>query len=109
MKEIVLRDGFVVHMGPHGNSISIDAEVALKVIGQKFGLHYTAADQRDVRVVVAGVPEMPALELQEDISRHGSPCWNTVEILTTDLKEIEAYKNFQAIMKYIREKENEEK
>ena len=108
MQDVILDNGFTVRVMPTKNTVAIDPEIALKAIGQKFGLHYARHEDRDMRVVVGGLPEWPALELQENISRHGSPCWDTVEVLTTDPKDIEAYQHFQAVLAYIKEKgENE--
>lgn len=70
----------------------------LKHLGSKFRVCFYADEDRDRRVVVSGLPEMPAIELQEDISHHGSPCWDTVKILSTDPKDIEDFKLFSKVL-----------
>ena len=107
MEKVMMYNGFSIRMEPTRNSIAIDPEVALKAIGKSCGLYYEQQEDRDMRVVVSGLPECPALELQENISLHGSPCWDTVEVLTTDPKDIEAYQHFQAILAYVQEKVRE--
>lgn len=111
MKEVVMHDGFAVQIGPHGNSVRIDPEAALEVIGQAFGLYPTDHYCLFRRIVVAGLPEMPALELQETpmSPTADDDAWDTIEILSTDPKDIEAFEHFQALMKYIKEKESKEK
>ena len=104
MNDVILNDGFSVQIYPTANTVAIDPEKALKAIGRKFGLYYSAQENREMRVVVGGLPDFPALELQQDISHHGSPCWDTVEILTTSPKDIEMYQNFQEILEYITKK-----
>lgn len=103
-KTVQVTKGFTIQIAPNGNvCVSLDIEETLKTIGQEIGLYSGCEDVRDTRVVVGGLPEMPALEVQENISCHGSPCWETSHIFTTNKEQIEQYMAFRKLLKYAKE------
>lgn len=105
--KILLKNAEVNQHIREGNiavEVSVDALTAFKSVGVILGLHYPQADERNMRVQLAGLPEMPALELQEDISLHGSPCWDTVRVLETNPQRIEEYLKFQEALDIVRKR-----
>ncbi len=84
----------------------VDAMEALKCIGLAYGLYSRAEDSRDQRVRLED-GDHPALVVQEDISRHGSPLWKTVCTITDDPKQINRYLTFRETLKIIRQMEAE--
>ena len=46
--------------------------------------------------------EFPALVVQEDKSLHGSPCWETVRMVTNDPEQIKRYMAFRNTVQMIR-------
>lgn len=104
-KDITLKDHFTVKVKPNGNvEVAVDAETALKAIGAAYGLYSRAEDERDQRVVLDDDHIPPVLLVQEDIARHGSPVWETTNILTKDKDQIDAYTKFREILRYIKSK-----
>ena len=98
---IPLKNATVTHNvcdGSVSTVVTVDALSAFKAVGNALGLNFARADERDMRVHLGGLPEMPALELQQDISLHGSPCWDTIRVLETDPKRIEDYMKFQEML-----------
>ena len=107
---ISLKNATVTHSvcdGAITTVVTVDALSAFKAIGNALGLNYAQADERDMRVHLGGLPEMPALELQQDISLHGSPCWDTIRILETDSKHIEEYLKFQEVLAIVKRRQKE--
>ena len=105
MKTITLKKDFTVLTHPNGSvEVVLNAENVLKNIGAVYGLYSYAEDNYNSRVALSGVPELSALEVQENIAYHGSPCWDTINILTTDKEQIDAYMQFREILKYIKQK-----
>ena len=47
----------------------------------------------------------PALVVQEDISHHGSPLWETVRTITDDPEQIQRYMDFRKVVQMIRQME----
>ena len=101
--EIKLTSGFTIQLMPSGTvEVLLDAETALKVIGKEMGLYSAYEDESDTRVVLGGTPEHPALEVQENISYHSSPCWNTIKILSTDKEQIDRYLLFRHLVENLK-------
>ena len=50
----------------------------------------------------------PALVVQEDVSHHGSPLWETVRTLTDDPRQIQRYLAFRDTLKMLREMDREQ-
>ena len=82
--------------------VTVDPVDALFEVGMALGLAYPQDRCRDMRVVVNSMTGTPVLELQEDISRHGSPCWVSKEILTTDPQKILEYEKFQEVLRIVK-------
>lgn len=104
-KTISLASG-TLSVSLHGGEmrVTVEALETLKKIGELYGLHSWCEDARDRRVVYEDKP-VPALVIQEDISYHGSPCWDTVGTLTTDPDRIKQYRAFSELLKYIKQVE----
>ena len=80
-----------VHISTGSVYTTVDALEALKAIGITYGLYSRDEDQRGCRVVV-----------QEDKSLHGSPCWETVRMVTNDPEQIKRYMAFRNTVQMIR-------
>lgn len=87
-------------------SVTVDAMETLKKIGELYGLYSPCEEMRDRRVMYEETPT-PALVIQEDISYHGSPCWETKSTLTTDPDRIKQYCAFGDLLDYIKQSERE--
>lgn len=87
-------------------SVTVDAMETLKKIGELYGLYSPCEEMRDRRVMYEDKP-VPALVIQEDISYHGSPCWETTSTLTTDPARIKQYRAFEEMLNYIKQTERE--
>ena len=96
--EVRIRDGFC--------STTVNALEALKEIGMAYGVYSRAEESRDCRVMLLE-GDRPALVVQEDISHHGSPQWETVRTVTDDPRQIQRYMAFRDMMKMFREMERE--
>lgn len=94
--EVRIRDGFC--------STMVNALEALKEIGMAYGVYSRAEESRDCRVMLLE-GDHPTLVVQEDISRHGSPQWETVRTVTDDPQQIQRYMAFRDMMKMFREME----
>ena len=70
-----------LHMNATGFSVTVDALETLKIVGIAYGVYDHAEDLRDCRVTLEN-GERPALVVQEDVSLHGSPFWETVRTIT---------------------------
>ena len=90
-----------IHISTGSVYTTVDALEALKAIGVAYGLYSRDEDQRDCRVVMEG-GEFPALVVQEDKRLHGSPCWETVRMVTNDPEQIKRYMAFRNTVQMIR-------
>ncbi len=97
-----------VHIRTGSIYTTVDALEALKCIGMAYGLYNHAEDLRDSRVMLVEDVERPALVIQEDISRHGSPCWETVRTITDDPERIRRYMAFRETVGIVRQMEIEQ-
>lgn len=95
-----------VHISTGSVYTTVDALEALKVIGIAYGLYSRAEEQMDSRVMLED-GERPALVLQEDISHHGSPQWETVRVITDKPEQIKRYMAFRNTVQIIRKMEIE--
>ena len=87
-----------VHISTGSVYTTVDALEAMKVIGVAYGLYSHAEESGD----------RPALVVQEDISHHGSPLWETVRTLTDDPRQIQRYLAFRDTLKMLREMDREQ-
>lgn len=92
-----------VHISTGSIYTTVDALEAMKCIGLAYGLYSHAEEFRDQRVMLDEGGDHPALVVQEDISRHGSPLWETVRTLTDDPRQIQRYLAFRDTLKMMRE------
>lgn len=88
-------------------STVVDSLDALKAIGMAYGLYSRSEELRDSRVMLVG-DDHPALVVQEDVSHHGSPLWETTYTITDDPKQIQRYMAFRDTLKMFREIEREQ-
>lgn len=95
-----------VHISTGSVYTTVDALEALKVIGIAYGLYSRAEDRMDSRVMLED-GERPALVLQEDVSHHGSPQWETVRVITDAPEQIHRYLAFRETVKIVRQMEIE--
>ena len=93
-----------VHISTGSVCTTVDAQEALKCIGLAYGLYDHAEEFRDQRVMLEG-GDHPALVVQEDISHHGSPLWETVRTITDDPEQIQRYMDFRKVVQTIRQME----
>ena len=92
-----------VHISTGSVYTTVDALEAMKVIGVAYGLYSHAEESRDQCVALDESGDRPALVVQEDISHHGSPLWETVRTLTDDPRQIQRYLDFRDTLKMMRE------
>ena len=90
-----------VHISTGSVYTTVDALEALKAIGIAYGLYSRAEEQRDSRVMLED-GEHPTLVVQEDISHHGSPQWETVRVITDNPEQIKRYMAFRHTVQIIR-------
>lgn len=90
-----------VHISATGVYTTVDALEALKCIGLAYGLYDHCEDLRDCRVMMEG-GDTPALVVQEDVSHHGTPLWETVRMITNDPEQIKRYMAFRNTVQIIR-------
>lgn len=95
-----------VHISTGSVYTTVDALEALKCIGMTYGLYDHAEDLSNVRVMLEK-GEHPTLVVQEDISHHGSPCWETVRTITDDPGQIQRYLSFRETVKMVQRMEIE--
>lgn len=95
-----------VHINTGSVYTTVDALEALKCIGMTYGLYDHAEDLSNVRVMLEK-GEHPTLVVQEDISHHGSPCWETVRTITDDPGQIQRYLSFRETVKMVQRMEIE--
>lgn len=96
-----------VHISTGNVYTTVDALEALKAIGIAYGLYSRAEESRDQRVMPDEGGDYPALVVQEDVSRHGSPLWETVRTLTDDPRQIQRYLAFRETLAMIQEMDRE--
>lgn len=96
-----------VHISTGNVYTIVDALEAMKVIGIAYGLYDHAEEFRGQRVMLDEGGVVPALVVQEDVSRHGSPLWETVRTLTDDPRQIQRYLAFRETLAMIQEMDRE--
>ena len=92
--------------GYRQNGVTVDALETLKIVGIAYGVYDHAEDLRDCRVTLEN-GERPALVVQEDVSLHGSPFWETVRTITDDPERIRQYVAFRETLKMFQQIERE--
>ena len=97
-----------VHISTGSIYTTVDALEAMKCIGLAYGLYNHAEEFRDQRVMLDEGGNHPALVVQEDVSYHGSPQWETVYTVTDDPKQIQRYLAFRDTLKMLREMDREQ-
>lgn len=97
-----------VHISTGSICTTVDAREALKCIGIAYGLYDHAEEFRDQRVMLDEGGGHPALVVQEDISHHRSPMWETVRTLTDDPQQIQRYLAFRDTLKMLQEMDLEQ-
>lgn len=97
-----------VHISTGSICTTVDALETMKCIGLAYGLYSHAEEFRDQRVMLDEGGDHPALVVQEDVSRHGSPLWETVRTLTDDPRQIQRYLAFRDTLKMLREMDREQ-
>lgn len=90
-----------VHISATGVYTTVDALEALKCIGLAYGLYDHGEELRDCRVMMEN-GDIPALVVQEDVSHHGTPLWETVRMITNDPEQIKRYMAFRNTVQMIR-------
>lgn len=96
-----------VHISTGNVYTTVDALEALKVIGIAYGLYSRAEESRTQRIMLDEGGDHPALVVQEDVSHHGSPLWETVRTLTDDPQQIQRYLAFQDTLTMMRQMDQE--
>lgn len=91
-----------------GVFVSADPMDTIKVVLKAHGLYDPAEAQYGSRVCVETKPDGSRLVVQEDVSMHGSPLWETVRTITDDPKRIEAYLAAKKVVLYLKDIENKE-
>lgn len=92
-----------VHISTGSIYTTVDALETMKVIGIAYGLYDHAEEFRDRRVLLDEGGDHPALVVQEDISHHGTPLWETVRTITDDPKQIQRYMAFREILEMLQQ------
>lgn len=96
-----------IHISTGSVYTTVDALEALKCVGLAYGLYDHAEEFRDARVrLEAG--DRPALVVQENVSHHGIPLWETVRVITDDPEQIKRYMAFRNTVQIIRMMEIEQ-
>ena len=96
-----------VHISTGSIYTTVDALEAMKVIGMAYGLYDHAEEFRDQRVTLNESGDHPALVVQEDVSRHGRPLWETVRTITDDPQQVQRYLAFRDTLKMMRQMDRE--
>ena len=97
-----------VHISTGSICTTVDALEAMKCIGLAYALYSHAEEVRDQRVMLDEGGDHSALVVQEDVSYHGSPLWETVYTLTDDPRQIQRYLAFRDTLKMLREMDREQ-
>lgn len=92
-----------VHINTGSIYTTVDALETMKCIGVAYGLYSHAEEFRGQRVMLDEGGDHPALVVQEDVSHHGTPLWETVRTLTDDPRQIQRYLAFRDTLKMMRE------
>ena len=91
-----------IRVTPHEKSTTIEVKAntldTLKEIGHSLGITYRVNRDERIHIVYDKSNKPIKLVLEEDISYHGSPCWDTKRVLTEDPVQIEAYLNFKKLI-----------
>lgn len=95
-----------VHISTGSVYTTVDALEALKCVGLAYGLYDHAEELRDARVRLES-GDNPALIVQENVSHHGTPLWETVRVITDDPEQIKRYMAFRNTVQIIRKMEIE--
>lgn len=95
-----------VHISTGSVYTTVDALEALKCVGLAYGLYDHAEELRDARVRLES-GDNPALIVQENVSHHGIPLWETVRVITDDPEQIKRYMAFRNTVQIIRKMEIE--
>ncbi|WP_325213486.1 hypothetical protein [Oscillibacter sp.] len=96
-----------VHISGGSVHTTVDALYALESIGIAYGLYSPAEGRRNYRVTLEG-GDHPALVMQENISHHGTPLWETVKVVADDPKQIKRYMAFRSTVQMIQEMDFEQ-
>ena len=96
-----------VHISTGSIYTTVDALEAMKIIGMAYGLYDHAEEFRDQRVTLDEGGDRPALVVQEDVSRHGRPLWETVRTITDDPQQVQRYLAFRDTLKMMRQMDRE--
>lgn len=97
-----------VHITTGNIYTTVDALEAMKYVGLAYGLYDHAEEFRNQRVMLYEGGGHPALVVQEDVSHHGSPLWETVRTLTDDPRQIQRYLAFRDTLAMMREMDREQ-
>ena len=93
-----------VHISTGSVYTTVDALEALKCIVLAYGIYDHAEELRNARVRLEDGYK-PALVVQENISHHGTPLWETVRVITDDPEQIHRYLAFRETVKIVRQME----
>ena len=85
----------------------VDALEAIKEIGSAYGLYSRAEELRGQRVHLDKYDGHSALVVQEDLSLHGNPCWETIYTVTDDPVQIQRYMAFREVLSSIQQIDRE--
>ena len=96
-----------VHISTGNVYTTVEAMEAMKAIGIAYGLYSRAEESRNQRVMLDEGGDHPALVVQEDVSHHGSPLWETVRTLTDDPRQIQRYLVFWDTLAMMRQMDQE--
>ena len=96
-----------VHISTEQVYTTVDALEALKEIGSAYGLYSRAEELRGQRVHLDKRDGHSVLVVQEDLSLHGSPCWETSHTLTDDPVQIQRYMAFREVLHSIQQIDRE--
>nr|WP_325259009.1 hypothetical protein [uncultured Oscillibacter sp.] len=96
-----------VHISTGSVYTTVDALEALKCIGLAYGVYDHAEELRNARVRLED-GDKPALVVQEDVSHHGTPLWETVRVITDDPEQIHRYLAFRETVKMLWQMEAEQ-
>lgn len=93
--------------------ISVDEYEALKGLSCHFGCSSPLFNEdRDLRWMPEykeGTDELLALRAETDISRHGSPCWESTGFKIYDPIALKAYTHIKALCQLLKEREERAK
>ena len=106
-RNITITNGsMAVNMSDGKVQVTTNAFDTMKLVGYAYDLYSPYEDMRDFRVMYQKDPS-PALVVQEDISRHGSPCWKPIKVLTEDPQKIALCLQFNDLLRSLRRMEIE--